>query len=384
MIQKEAWYREAFLEESFQELSRTDQEAYFRALLRSGQSLAGKLPQSFLSKKARQGLLVGANLSGITLRRLSFKKADLRDVDFSNARLHQLSIEGSNCSGANFSHSTLSSVRLENSILRESDFSKSSLYRVDMRRCTFQGSNFSEAVVRMTDMNASDFSGVNFQKSTLDGIGWHSNYSGADFRGADLTLISFQRGNLEGADLRRALYDPPTLLDDTEGTPIQDPWYREASLESDLLRLEEEIKAGEGDSSEWVQIQESGILERAWALSERIGTLPNMDRQQAEYVDEQTKHYRVFTVNESARDVGKYHGDPEGDWVEFEPVRYSLPDLLEELRYYTWDGKGYFSHTVQITSEGYWPTVMGLKETRIHVEGLDVKGHKILEKWAHE
>jgi uncharacterized protein YjbI with pentapeptide repeats len=225
-----------------------------RAVLDGAEWEGIELPEVLISGAS----LVNANLTASNLTQAKADYADFRSADLREANLSKIDAVQANFSGANlegatgenayftfarFQRATLDNARLDHAMFRGADF----------KQASFQGACLKEADLKHALVDEADFRGAIFDAASLDhvalgkanvlGASFHRASleqcdlefidpgAGADFRSAclfgsrltgaqlpnarmervDLRTTGLADINLEGADLREALFDGATF-----------------------------------------------------------------------------------------------------------------------------------------------------------------------------
>ncbi|HKM84138.1 MAG TPA: pentapeptide repeat-containing protein [Candidatus Acidoferrum sp.] len=169
--------------------------------------------------------LSGENLSGIDargadLRRVNFAQAKLIGANFSKADLSRVRLDG-----ANLQQAILNSTNLEEAVVTHADLRGATLNGAQLKRAVVAGSNleqarlqlaglhgadlsevrakladFTSAVITEVELSEADLSNARLQSADLS----HSTLLAANFTQADLTCAKLIRCNLEDSVLSKA------------------------------------------------------------------------------------------------------------------------------------------------------------------------------------
>ena len=161
-------------------------------------------------------LPVRINLSKAQLQNIEVpKKADLRNVNFSDARLEGAVLSGARLEGADLSRARLEGADLTWARLEGADLFRARLEGADLFRARLEGTDLSRARLEGARLTGVRLEGADLSRARLEGADLRvAGLEGADLRGArlegaDLTGVRFESADLretrlEGANLSRA------------------------------------------------------------------------------------------------------------------------------------------------------------------------------------
>lgn len=201
----------------------------------------------------------------IDLRDANLQRADLKDLDFRNARLSGAELQGADLRKAQFQKANfqqahlqradLSKAQLQNADLRGAhlDFAnltQAQLQRADLTGAQIQSANFFEAVLQRTVLAQTIGPKAEFLFARMQYAQLHrAQLQGADFRdanlrqailnGAMLSGADLNVANLSGADLRGVEFDEKTCLlgANAEGAFFSSSDFRSISNRSLMLNF---------------------------------------------------------------------------------------------------------------------------------------------------
>jgi len=129
----------------------------------------------------------------LTKKRLS--GLDLRDIDFRGANLRWARMNNTDLRGANLQNATLDSAWLIDANLEHADLRGASMASTQMRRANLQNANLSGARI-VADLQRADLRGANLSNANM----------GADMKNQSMGLMRtvVRLAKLDGADLRNA------------------------------------------------------------------------------------------------------------------------------------------------------------------------------------
>ncbi|HVG24293.1 MAG TPA: pentapeptide repeat-containing protein [Thermoanaerobaculia bacterium] len=166
--------------------------------------------------------IVGANLDGKDLRgydlhatdflRVELAKADLSDANFFDARFHDCTLIGAKVDGARlgaqFGNSRLDEIDFRRADLREANFSATRLWNAIFCHLDLNGINFSDSDCWKTDFTDAILSGAAFQRAKcIEAKFIRAKMIGTDCIGAVMHMAHFN-----DADLTRALLQTAQLI----------------------------------------------------------------------------------------------------------------------------------------------------------------------------
>lgn len=235
-----------------------------------------------------------AVLKFMDLSGLDFRKAHLRDADFTGSKLNNSNLSGTDCTGASFFGCDMRRTNMQKANFTRSDFRGAHVIGADLSDTDFtnadlrQGVIFnydstgnvtvsdwqnkgntvmSGSIIRNTDMTNAMAQGANFSDANLSGVVIRNanlrdsdmkgaNLSGADFSGANMAGVRCADAILEdaifvnteagGSDLRKEVAKQnrkKSLLED--GLTLTDllqshmQWVETAGMAGEQLKLEE-------------------------------------------------------------------------------------------------------------------------------------------------
>jgi len=147
-------------------------------------------------------------------------------------------------------------------------------------------------------------------------------------------------------------------------------WYKEAAGERDLRFLEEKIRTGH-----WDEVIESGILEQAWWMARRLGTLPDIPLQHVEdTLLDKVNSAEEFRVEKEEFESTTFLSDPFTRHPAERDAWY-LADILDNLRNEPYDLGVHAFVSKSVGPFSSW-------EIHLRFPDLDERAHRILARWA--
>ena len=118
--------------------------------------------------------------------RLSFLRADLRNVDLSEAELEEADLSGANLSEANLSKAILHFTNLSGTNLERAKLVAADLHKANLSEASLIGANLNAALLYKADLSGANLNGVNLIRAELEEADlFGANLREADFREAD-------------------------------------------------------------------------------------------------------------------------------------------------------------------------------------------------------
>jgi len=160
-----------------------------------------------------------ANLSGLDLRGIDFRKTNLSGADMTSCRLQGSHFLDTNLtrailyeadlSGTNLSGSDLSHANLQKAILVEANMTNAKMVEASLRQADLSQADFTQSDLAKADLHFAKCSGTDFRRAVLA----DANFGRAFLRGA-----MFRGANIMGATFEGALgIDPAVLKGDIGG-----------------------------------------------------------------------------------------------------------------------------------------------------------------------
>ncbi len=118
-------------------------------------------------------------------------RADLREIDLSNAMLERADLRRSDLEGANLEGARLSGAQMRNVSLREAYMVAADLREANLENADLEGAR----------LEGADLRGANLSRASLEG----ANLTGARLQGAELSYAQLESAVLGGADLSNAI-----------------------------------------------------------------------------------------------------------------------------------------------------------------------------------
>jgi len=133
---------------------------------------------------------------------ISFKAANLTEIDLHDTQLSEANFVNANLEGANLEGTNLIRANLREAYLVRANLQGAFLFGVDLRGAILGKADLRKAYLggaNLWDVNlaGADLAGANLRKANLRG----ANLTGADLAGAYLNEVSLRRANLTGANL---------------------------------------------------------------------------------------------------------------------------------------------------------------------------------------
>ncbi|GAB5389224.1 MAG: hypothetical protein Alpg2KO_21920 [Alphaproteobacteria bacterium] len=168
--------------------------------------LMGRNKRVMLADAGTDGVsLENADLSGMSLRLVPFRRTNLNGADFRGADLKDNRFDNSSLKSALFQNATLNCPRFHGVDLRGADFSGA----------TIKGYSDGLDGFRNADLRGANFTGTRF-KSCLGSYSEKVSMNGADLEGAVFSL----NANWQRLDLRHAKNVDKAIVVDRRGNPI--------------------------------------------------------------------------------------------------------------------------------------------------------------------
>jgi uncharacterized protein YjbI with pentapeptide repeats len=169
-------------------------------------------PELPINYSIRSGYLIGpsanlsgANLSGMTFRKVSLQHSDMREANLNQVRFEEVDLSESNLTSTDLSRSIFEKVNLSKSNLSGSNLNQASFTDVNINRTNLRTTNLIS--LRATRVTGNPSLPDKWQKRAGFLIGESADLSNQDFGSIDLSLTNLAGVNLSNSDLTRANLD---------------------------------------------------------------------------------------------------------------------------------------------------------------------------------
>ncbi len=177
--------------------------------------------------------LNNAKLSGADLNKANLCKATISAANLSDSDLNEINLSYAEIAQTNFSNSFLKNANLVCAKGIKSNFTRIELQEVDLSKGDFPDANFSQPKLDNTNLRKSDISNADLNKACL---------KGANLERANLQRANLQRANLIGVDLEGANLSKANLSGaKTYGWNIKDADFTDTIMPNDREFIQPEI-----------------------------------------------------------------------------------------------------------------------------------------------
>ena len=155
-----------------------------------------------------------ANLGEVDLSDANLTDVNLLGADLLYANLSNADLEYANFKSANLRCANLTDANLSNADLEYADLAHTDLTRADLRVANLRDADLRYANLRDADLRGADLKGADLTNSNLECADLtNADLRYADLRGADLRRVDLVGADLSGADLRSTNLTDADLVD---------------------------------------------------------------------------------------------------------------------------------------------------------------------------